>query len=150
MKGLNFKFRGTSQSNFLLQQAIAISKEKPTKDAKFLVNFLKTHSLFGGAMTTSTEKFGLGLGATYQDESFISDFDLDIGGQTGRDAGTHPTLPAYTRVDVMAYYDISEQFRLQLNIENLTDETYFPNAHSTHQATVGAPLNARFTISGRF
>ncbi|WP_018996681.1 TonB-dependent receptor [Hirschia maritima] len=90
------------------------------------------------------EKFGLGLGATYQDESFISDLDI------GTDASGHPTLPAYTRVDAMAYYDISEQFRLQLNIENLTDETYFPNAHSTHQATVGAPLNARFTISGRF
>ncbi len=90
------------------------------------------------------EKFGLGLGATYQDESFISDLDI------GTDASGHPTLPAYTRVDAMAYYDISEKFRLQLNIENLTDETYFPNAHSTHQATVGAPLNARFTISGRF
>lgn len=91
-----------------------------------------------------TEKLGFGLGATYQDESFISDLDI------GTDATGHPTLPAYTRVDAMAYYDVSEKLRLQLNVENLTDETYFPSAHSTHQATVGAPLNARFTVSGRF
>ena len=90
-----------------------------------------------------TDKFGVGLGATYQDESFITDFDI---GSTG----PHPTLPAYTRFDAAAYYDISDDFRIQLNVENLTDELYFPNAHSTHQATVGAPLNAKITLSGRF
>ncbi|MFT4630956.1 MAG: catecholate siderophore receptor, partial [Dinoroseobacter sp.] len=46
------------------------------------------------------------------------------------------------------YYDVSEKLRVQLNVENLTDELYFPNAHSTHQATVGAPLNAMFTLTG--
>jgi len=84
-----------------------------------------------------TPAFGLGLGLTYQDESFINNSNTAL-------------LPAYTRVDAAAYYDVSERFRLQLNIENLTDELYFPNAHATHQATVGAPLNARLTLSGRF
>jgi catecholate siderophore receptor len=84
-----------------------------------------------------TNEFGVGLGVTYQDESFI-------------DNGNTAILPSYTRVDAAAYYDVSERLRLQVNIENLTDEVYFPDAHSTHQATVGAPLNARFTISGRF
>ena len=92
-----------------------------------------------------TDKFGIGLGATYQDESFITDFEIGVDSEA-----THPTLPAYTRFDAAAYYDVSDTLRLQLNIENLTDETYFPNAHATHQASVGAPLNARFTISGRF
>lgn len=84
-----------------------------------------------------TDKFGLGIGATYQDESFINNSNSAV-------------LPSYTRVDAAAYYDISETLRLQVNIENLTDETYFPTSHSTHQATVGAPVNARFTLSGRF
>jgi len=84
-----------------------------------------------------TNEFGVGLGVTYQDESFINNSNTAV-------------LPSYTRVDAAAYYDLSERLRLQVNIENLTDETYFPDAHSTHQATVGAPLNARFTISGRF
>jgi len=40
--------------------------------------------------------------------------------------------------------------RLQLNVENLTDTLYFPNAHSTHQVTVGAPINARLSLIGSF
>ena len=90
-----------------------------------------------------TDKFGLGIGATYQDETFITDRDVGA-------TGPHPTLPSYTRVDAMAYYDVSDLFSIRLNIENLTDEVYFPSSHSTHQATVGAPLNARLTLSGRF
>ena len=84
-----------------------------------------------------TARFGLGLGMTYQDESFINNSNSAV-------------LPSYTRVDAAAYYAVNEDLRIQLNIENLTDELYFPNSHSTHQATVGAPLNAKVTISGRF
>ncbi|MGB6229725.1 MAG: TonB-dependent siderophore receptor [Litorimonas sp.] len=90
-----------------------------------------------------TDRFGLGLGLTYQDESFVTDRDF-------AKVGAHPTLPAYTRVDAAAYYDVSDDIRLQVNVENLTDTLYFPNSHSTHQATVGRPLNARFAIRGRF
>jgi catecholate siderophore receptor len=84
-----------------------------------------------------TDRFGLGLGLTYQDESFINNSNTAV-------------LPSYTRIDAAAYYDINDDLRVQLNIENLTDELYFPNSHSTHQASVGAPLNARIAISGRF
>lgn len=97
-----------------------------------------------------TEKFGLGLGATHQDGAFISDFDLAVAGNAPDDRATHPTLPSFTRFDAAAYYDVSDDLRLQVNIENLTDTLYFPTSHSTHQASVGAPLNARFTVSGRF
>ena len=84
-----------------------------------------------------TEKFGLGVGLTYQDESYINNSNSAV-------------LPSYTRVDASAYYDVSDKLRVQVNVENLTDNTYFPNSHSTHQASVGTPLNARVTISGRF
>ncbi|MCI5043473.1 MAG: TonB-dependent receptor, partial [Aquisalinus sp.] len=84
-----------------------------------------------------TEKFGFGVGATYQDESLITD-------------GSLARLPSYTRLDASAYYDVSDDLRVRINVENLTDELYFPNAHSTHQATVGAPLNARISVSKKF
>ncbi len=84
-----------------------------------------------------TPKFGIGAGLTYQDESFA-------------DNGNSVTLPSFTRIDAAAFYDISENLRVQVNIENLTDTEYFPNAHTANNITVGAPLNARFTISGRF
>ena len=85
-----------------------------------------------------TEKLGVGLGVIHQGESNIKN-----------DSAT-PILPDYTRVDLAAYYDIDEDMTLQLNIENLTDELYFPHAHSTHQATVGEPLNARVSIRRNF
>lgn len=84
-----------------------------------------------------TDRLGLGIGMTHQDESFI-------------DNGNTAVLPSYTRFDASAYYDVSEDFRVQVNIENLTDELYFPNSHARHEASVGAPLNARFAITGRF
>ena len=75
-----------------------------------------------------TDEFALGLGLTHQDSSYINNSNSAM-------------LPSYTRVDAAAYYDISDDFRVQINVENLTDELYFPNSHSTHQASVGAPLS---------
>ncbi len=83
------------------------------------------------------DRLGLGLGLSYQDESFINN-------------GNSAILPSHTRFDAAVFYDVSNSLRVQLNVENLSDELYFPNSHSTHQATVGAPLNARLTISSRF
>ena len=84
-----------------------------------------------------SDRLGFGLGLTHQGDSFINN-------------GNTAILPSYTRIDAAAYYEISENLRLQVNVENLTDELYFPNAHATHQASVGAPLSARFAIRGRF
>lgn len=80
-----------------------------------------------------TQKIGVGFGVTYQDNSFVNNSNSAI-------------LPSYTRFDASASYDYSDQLRFQLHFENLTDKLYFPNSHSTHQATVGEPLNARITV----
>ena len=84
-----------------------------------------------------TPKFGVGLGLTFQDESFAG-FSNEV------------TLPSFTRLDATAYYNLNDNLRLQFNIENLTDTEYFPNSHTDNNITVGAPINAKFTISGRF
>jgi len=85
----------------------------------------------------ATDRLGFGLGLTAQDESFA-------------DNGNTATLPAYARVDMAVFYQLSDNLRLQVNVENLFDELYFPNAHSADELTVPPPLNARFTITGRF
>lgn len=85
----------------------------------------------------ATDRLGFGLGLTAQDESFA-------------DNANSATLPAYARLDMAVFYDLSDNLRLQVNVENLTDELYFPNAHSADELTVAPPLNARFTITGRF
>ncbi|MEM7687395.1 MAG: TonB-dependent receptor [Pseudomonadota bacterium] len=85
----------------------------------------------------ASDTVGLGIGFTHQGQSFINN-------------GNTAVLPAYTRFDAAAWWDVSDNFRVQLNVENLTDTTYFPNSHATHQATVGQPFNARLALTGRF
>tara|TARA_Y100000589_G_scaffold108988_2_gene103592 strand:- start:3 stop:2198 length:2196 start_codon:yes stop_codon:yes gene_type:complete len=90
-----------------------------------------------------SDRLALNLGIIYQGESLIRQPKSD--GTTYREK-----LPDYTRVDVGASYGLTENTRVQVNVENLTDELYFPHSHSTHQASVGAPINATFSITSRF
>ena len=84
------------------------------------------------------DKFGYGLGVTRQGESNISNNKPGL------------ILPDYTRVDFAAFYDVSDDLTVRLNVENITDEVYFPHSHSTHQASVGEEVNARLSITRRF
>ena len=84
------------------------------------------------------DQFGYGIGFTRQGDSNISNNKPGL------------ILPEYTRVDFAAYYDVSEDLAIRLNIENLTDKVYFPHSHSTHQASVGEEVNARLSITRRF
>ena len=83
------------------------------------------------------ENFGWALGVTQQGESHIKDNSTLV-------------LPEYTRFDFATYWNVSDDMVLRLNVENLSDELYFPHSHSTHQASVGEPLNARVSLSKRF
>ncbi|MEL7446974.1 MAG: TonB-dependent receptor [Pseudomonadota bacterium] len=97
-----------------------------------------------------TDRIGFGVGLTHQSESFITNGTVSYTGLNGDTLTTRAVLPAYTRIDAAAYYDVTDNLRLQVNVENVTDTLYFPNSHSTHQATVGAPLNARFAATAKF
>jgi catecholate siderophore receptor len=84
-----------------------------------------------------SDRLAVNLGIINQGESHITD-------------GSDEKLPSYTRVDAGASYALSENTSIQLNIENLTDELYFPHAHGDHQASVGAPINAMLSITSKF
>jgi CBS domain-containing protein len=81
----------------------------------------------------ATDQLALALGVTYQDSYFVREDNAVL-------------VPDYTRVDAAVFYDLTDQTRLQLNIENLLDEEYFPDAHSNDNISTGKPLNARITI----
>ncbi|HBU63581.1 MAG TPA: TonB-dependent siderophore receptor, partial [Oceanicaulis sp.] len=85
----------------------------------------------------ATDQLALALGVTYQDSFFVLENNA-------------VEVPDYTRVDAAVFYDLTDQTRLQLNIENLLDEDYFPDAHSNDNISTGKPLNARLTIRHRF
>ncbi|WP_306017471.1 TonB-dependent siderophore receptor [Oceanicaulis sp. MMSF_3324] len=85
----------------------------------------------------ATDQLALALGVTYQDSYFVREDNA-------------VEVPDFTRVDAAVFYDLSDQTRLQLNVENLLDEDYFPDAHSNDNISTGKPLNARLTIRHRF
>jgi catecholate siderophore receptor len=83
------------------------------------------------------DRLALALGATYQDSFFVlEDNSVEV--------------PDYLRFDAAVYYDLSDTTRIQLNVENLTDEDYFPDAHSNSNISTGEPTNARLTLHHRF
>ena len=95
-----------------------------------------TFSLF--AKYQVNDKYGFAFGMTRQGELKIKDNNPGL------------VLPKFTRVDLGAYYSFPNGLELQVNIENLNDELYFPHSHSTHQASVGEPFNARISIRKDF
>ena len=105
-----------------------------TKDAREIPE--KTASLWAN-VTAANPNIGWAVGVMHQDDSLI------------KDGGTQ-MLPAYTRLDAAVYYKLSDDLRLQVNMENLTDKLYFPHSHSTHQVSVGRERNIRLSISRSF
>ena len=91
-----------------------------------------TLSLFAG--WEMNDKLSMALGITQQGESKIKDNTPGL------------VLPEYTRVDLAAYYTVADDVSVQVNVENLFDELYFPHSHSTHQASVGEELNTRVSL----
>lgn len=84
-----------------------------------------------------TDRLGFGLGATYQDEQFAS-------------ISNSVLVPDFIRVDAAIFFQATDRLRLQLNVENLFDETYFPAAHNDVNISTGEPFNARFSVIAKF
>lgn len=83
---------------------------------------------------------GAGLGVIHQSSQFAAI----------RTAANTTRLPAFTRVDAALYLKPSDRLELQLNVENLLNETYFADAHNNNNFSTGAPINARLTAKVKF
>lgn len=81
-------------------------------------------------------KLAFALGIVYRSDVFVA-------------ADNSVTLDSFTRIDAAAFYSVNENLRLQVNIENLLDEEYFPTAHSNNNITPGAPLGVRVGLNVR-
>lgn len=86
---------------------------------------------------TFNEKWAFGIGVIYQSEQYAS-------------LSNNVELPDFTRVDAAVYYEVSDDWQVQLNVENVFDEAYFPSAHSDNNITIGEPMNARLSMSYQF
>jgi catecholate siderophore receptor len=84
-----------------------------------------------------TPQWGVGLGITHQTEMYAA-------------ADNAVTLPEFTRVDAAVFFTAGERLQLQLNVENLLDEDYYPNAHNNNNITPGSPRAIRAGLIARF
>lgn len=84
-----------------------------------------------------TDGIGIGLGVVHQSSTFAT-------------ISNAVTLPAFTRVDAAVFFDVSDRFAVQFNVENLTDARYYPSAHTDNNIATGEPINARITARLKF
>ena len=59
-------------------------------------------------------------------------------------------VPGYTRVDAAGFLSLRHDLRLQLNVENLLDKTYYINADSNTNISPGSPRAVRVGITASF
>ena len=83
------------------------------------------------------DEWRVALGVIYQSEQYAS-------------LNNTVELPDFVRVDAALYYDYSEDVKIQLNVEHLFDEDYFPSAHNDNNIATGEPLNARLSLQYKF
>jgi catecholate siderophore receptor len=83
------------------------------------------------------DRLGVGVGLYHQADQFTT-------------ISNAVTLPAYTRLDLAVFLKLTDRIDAQINVENVTNETYFPVAHTDDNISTGAPTNARFTLRARF
>tara|TARA_B100001027_G_scaffold132644_1_gene91863 strand:- start:312 stop:2435 length:2124 start_codon:yes stop_codon:yes gene_type:complete len=134
ISGFELALIGTLTDNWFLSAAYT-NLDAETDGTRLRETPESVFSIFNNYLVN--DRLALSLGILHQDESHITN-------------GSTAMLPDYTRVDVGASYLLSENTRVQLNVENVTDEVYFPHAHGTHQASVGAPINAMLSITSSF
>ncbi len=90
-----------------------------------------------------TPSLGAGLGVIYVGERFATVENLAT-------PASNVVLEDYTRVDAAAYWNINDNLRVQLNVENVLDEEYFINAHSATNIMPGSPRSYRVGLSAAF
>jgi catecholate siderophore receptor len=82
-------------------------------------------------------RFGVAVGLLFRTDMFAA-IDNTV------------TLPGYTRVDAAAYYALGRNLRLQANLENVFNDTYWLNADSNTNISPGFKRALRVVVAGRF
>jgi catecholate siderophore receptor len=82
-------------------------------------------------------RVAVGLGVLHRSDMFVAVDNTVV-------------MPAYTRADAAAFVRLSRQLRLQLNVENLFDATYYTNADSNTNISPGFPRAVRMGLTATF
>ena len=60
------------------------------------------------------------------------------------------TLPSYIRADAALFFTVTENIRLQANLENVFNKEYYLNADSNTNISPGSPRALRVGLTTKF
>jgi catecholate siderophore receptor len=109
----------------------------PTAQAGAMLAQMPRNSLSLWNKYDVTPRLAAAIGLLYRDDVFAA-IDNTV------------VLPAWTRVDVAGFFNLTTRIRAQVNIENLLDEGYHFYAHSNTNITPGSPRAVRFALTTNF
>jgi len=84
-----------------------------------------------------SQRFSAAIGVVHRSDMFATISDTVM-------------LPGYTRADIGASFSLSRRVRLQMHLENVTNERYYLNADSNTNISPGTPRSVRFGVATRF
>ncbi len=144
-RGVELDFNGKVAQHWRLTGNMAFTDAVVTKDNTLpvgsrLINVPKT----SGSLLTVYEDvdangglYGLGGGLNY------------VGARTGDTAGSF-TLPAYTTVKALAYWQVTPKMRLSFNVNNLFNKQYYASSYSSVWITPGEVRSATLGLTIKF
>jgi catecholate siderophore receptor len=141
-QGLEFSANGNVLDNWELSAGLAVQNAELldttiAAPAGRTVPLVPHVQLAGWSRYNISDPVGVGLGVVYQSSSYAS-------------ISNAVELPAYTRVDAAAFWQIAKGLEVQVNIENLFNIQYFPTSHTDNNISPGLPRTARFTVRTSF
>ncbi|RYD94063.1 MAG: TonB-dependent receptor, partial [Sphingomonadales bacterium] len=106
----------------------------------------------------ATSKFAIGGGAFYTSRQFGGYQDNRSATQNSAGVVTvngptkviARTIPGYWRFDARLAYSFTDRIDLSVNIQNITDKTYFNQVYTSHYASIAPARSAFATLSFKY
>ncbi|MFC5386973.1 TonB-dependent receptor [Aquamicrobium segne] len=143
-KGIELGVAGNITDRWQVFGGYTYTDAKLVDDAKLVnsndgnrLKFIPAHTFSVWSTYDVTEKLTMGGGAYYMSERFMDDANTKA-------------LPSHWRVDLMAAYKVNENFDLQLNINNLFNETIYDASHVGIFGILAPGRSAHLKATARF
>lgn len=122
---------------YAYQDATITRTQSATAKAGATLAQVPTHSASLWNRYDLNSQWGLAAGVVYRGAIYPSTDNLVV-------------VPSFTRVDAALYYAWDKHVQLQLNVENLTDKTYYAAAHNNNNITPGSPRAVRLGLHFKY
>lgn len=136
-RGVELGLAGQLTQGWSVMGGYAYQEGEITRPTRSTLAQLPRHSASLWNRYDFNPAWGVGLGAIYRGEVFATTSNTAV-------------LPGFTRFDAAVFYTLSDSLRMQLNVENVTDKTYYASAHNNDNIMPGAPRTVTLGLNLRF